>query len=114
MDAPEQGSASQKAPRLTTSTTTTGSATKNKSGETFLARPYRWFQHNTFAPHFLSGAWVNPALGYLVAIVFQLLVSLAILGLVHVYPFFRFPAVPLILVILLVALGWGAGPSIVA
>ena len=114
MDAPEQGSASQTAPRLKTSTTTTGSATKNKSGETFLVRPYRWFQHNTFAPYFLSGAWANPVLGYLVAIVFQLLVSIAILGLVHVYPSFRFPAVPLILVILLVALGWGAGPSIVA
>jgi PAS domain-containing protein len=40
--------------------------------------------------------------------------TLAIFGLVHVSPTFRFPEGPLILVILLVALGWGAGPSIVA
>ena len=114
MDASEQVPGSQKAPRLTTSATANSSAAKNKPGDALLARPYHWFQHNTFAPNFLSGAWATPALGYVVAIVFQLLVCTAILGLVHFYPSFRFPAVPLILVILLVALGWGAGPSIVA
>ncbi len=105
---------SQKAPKLTTTTIGNNSVAKKEPGDILLARPYRWFQHNTFAPNFLSGAWATPALGYLVAIVFQGLVSLAILGLLHIYPSFRFTAVPLILVILLVALGWGAGPSIIA
>lgn len=114
MDRSEQVPGSQKAPKLKTSATVNGFDAKNKPEGIFLTRPYHWFQHNTFAPNFLSGAWANPLIGYLVAIVSQLLVSLVILGLVHVYPFFRFPAVPLILIILLVALGWGAGPSIVA
>lgn len=119
MDAPEHAPVSQKTPKLTTFAATNISAEKINPRNTFLAlrlvaRPYRWFQHNTFTPNFLTGAWANLALGYLVALVLQLLVSIAILGLVHFFPSFRFPAVPLILVILLVALGWGAGPSIVA
>ena len=81
-----------------------------KNAEVALAEQ----QENTFAPGFLTGPWASPALGYLVALVFQLVISIAILALIHFYPSFRFPSVPLILVILLVALGWGAGPSIVA
>jgi PAS domain S-box-containing protein len=109
---------SQKVPELTTQTTTNTSSNNAHRGKPLplhiATRPYHWFQENTFAPGFLSGVWANPALGYLVALVFQLVISIAILMLMHFYPSFRFPSVPLILVILLVALGWGAGPSIVA
>lgn len=108
---------SQKVPELTTQTATNISSNTQRSRPLPLriaARPYHWFQENTFAPNFLTGAWANSALGYLVALVSQLVMSIAILALLHFYPTFRFPSVPLILVILLVALGWGAGPSIVA
>src|ERR1700694_4840026 len=109
---------SQKVPQLTPQTTTTISSSKISRNRPLplriVARPYHWFRENTFAPGFLSGAWANPAIGYLVAVVFQLVISIVVLALLHFYPTFRFPSVPLILVILLVALGWGAGPGIVA
>lgn len=65
-------------------------------------------------PRFLPNIWSHPILGYLAAILLQLLVILGILALTQVYPAFRFPEGPLILVILLTALQWGAGPSVVA
>jgi len=75
---------------------------------------YQWFQVNTFSPGFLSGTWSQPIFGYLAAFVGQLVIVIGLLALIHTYPSFGFPEGPLILVILLVALGWGAGPSIVA
>jgi PAS domain S-box-containing protein len=119
MEAPKHIPVSQKVPELTTQSATNTSSSKKAQGGRPLplriaARPYHWFQDNTFAPNFLTGAAAHPALGYLVALVLQLIMSIAILALIHFYPSFRFPSVPLILIILLVALGWGAGPSIVA
>jgi PAS domain S-box-containing protein len=75
---------------------------------------FKWFQANTFAPGFLSGTWSQPIFGYLVACVGQVVIVIGLLALFHTYPSFRFLEVPLILFILLVALGWGAGPGIVA
>jgi PAS domain S-box-containing protein len=75
---------------------------------------FKWFQANTFAPGFLSGTWSQPIFGYLVACVGQFVIVIGLLALFHTYPSFRFLEVPLILFILLVALGWGAGPGIVA
>src|SRR5581483_3709352 len=119
MDAPKNIPASSKVSDFMTQTTADGSSpTKTRGNRPLLlrivARPYQWFQENTFAPDFLKGAMAHPALGYLVAFVFQAILSLGILVLIHFYPSFRFPSVPLILAILLVALGWGAGPGIVA
>ena len=119
MEAPEHIPMSQKAPELTTQAPTNSSASKRVHRGRPLAlhmatRPYHWFQDNTFAPDFLTGAVAHPALGYVVAFLLQLVMCIAVLVLVHFYPGFRFQALPLILVILLVALGWGAGPSIVA
>lgn len=119
MDAPKNIPASSKVSDFMTQTTADGSSpTKTRGNRPLLlrivARPYQWFQENTFAPDFLKGAMAHPALGYLMAFVFQAILSLGILVLIHFYPSFRFPSVPLILAILLVALGWGAGPGIVA
>ncbi len=80
----------------------------------FVIWLYKWFQANTFAPGFLSGIWSRPVIGYFVAIVGQLAIVIGLLALFHTYPSFRFLEGPMILFILLVALGWGAGPSVVA
>jgi PAS domain S-box-containing protein len=94
------------------------SSTKHQDNK---ALPFRvvqwllnWFRVNTFAPHFLSGTWSQPIFGYLVACFGQLAIVIGLLALFHTYPSFRFLEGPVILFILLVALGWGAGPSIVA
>jgi len=80
----------------------------------FVIWLYKWFQANSFAPGFLSGIWSQPILGYLVAFVGQLVIVMGLLVLFHTYPSFRFLEGPMILFILLVALGWGAGPAVVA
>ena len=120
MDTPEHIPVSPELPDFTTQTTAANASSPTRIYGNkpqllrIAARPYQWFQENTFAPNFLKGAVAHPALGYLVAFVFQVVISAGIFVLVHAYPSFRFPSVPLILVILLVAFGWGAGPGILA
>src|ERR1700730_3473284 len=65
----------------------------------------RWFSAKT---------WSHPIFGYLAALLLQLIVIIGIIALTRIYPSFRFREGPLILVILLVALGWGTGPSMIA
>ena len=95
-----------------------GSSEKQKDSKTLpihiITYLYKWFQVNTFAPSFLSGALSQPIFGYFIAIIGQLVIVIGVLALFHTYPSFRFLEGPLILVILLVALGWGAGPSVIA
>ncbi len=94
------------------------SSAKQRSGKVLpfhiVSWLLQWFQVNTFAPRFLSGTWSQPIFGYLVACVGQLVIVIGLLALFYTYPSFHFQEGPLILVILLVALGWGAGPGIVA
>ena len=75
---------------------------------------FRWFQANTFAPKFLASPWSHPAFGYLVAVLGQVLAVTAITLIVHGLPSFRFAGAIVLLTVLLVAFGWGAGPSLVA
>lgn len=83
-----------------------------------IVRPYqkllRWLRANTFTPTFFTGVWSHPILGYLFAILAQAVIGLVLLTLIRTYPSFRFTEGLFILVSLLMALGWGAGPSIVA
>ncbi len=111
MEAPKRIPALQKVSEPTEKTTTQNSTTKKAH---ITERLYQWFLDNTFGPNFLTGTVAHPALGYLIAILFQVVMSTALLVLMHFYPLFPFPSIPLVLVILLVALGWGAGPSIAA
>jgi len=61
-----------------------------------------------------SGTWSQPIFGYFVAFIGQLVLVIGLLTLFRTYPSFHFLEGTLILVILLVALGWGAGPSVIA
>ncbi len=69
---------------------------------------------STFASRFLHPSLRRPLIGYLVAIFLQTAAAIGIMLLLTTFPTFRFPEAPLILVILLVALGWGTGPGILA
>ncbi|GAC1473765.1 MAG: hypothetical protein PVSMB5_25490 [Ktedonobacteraceae bacterium] len=73
-----------------------------------------WLKRNTFAPRFLPGSLQHPLAGYLVAILLQILAITIMTLLLAAFPAFRFPAALMLLVVLLVALGWGAVPSIAA
>ncbi len=74
----------------------------------------RWLEEHTFAPSWVSGMWRAPIIGYLVAIVLQGIFVTVSLLLFHVFPTFAFAGVLEVVVVAVIALRWGAGPSLVA
>jgi K+-sensing histidine kinase KdpD len=76
---------------------------------------WRWIATNTFTPAWLTPAWSQHAsVAYLAAILLQVLAALATLVLVRVFPLLEFQGALSLLVIVLVALSWGAGPGLLA
>lgn len=79
-----------------------------------VTRLRNWLTANTFHPNWLPGALHIAGLGYVVAALLQAAaVSLDML-LVGAYPVFRVPGLLVVLVVVLVALNWGVGPSLLA
>jgi signal transduction histidine kinase len=74
----------------------------------------RWLRANTFSPPGLPPLWQHPLAGYVVAVVVQGLAVLLTLLLVIAIPGFPFPGVLVLLGIVLVALTYGAWPSLLA
>jgi len=74
----------------------------------------RWFQANTFTPLWLP-TWLRyPVLGSLVAALLQIITIFITLWLVQLFPAFSVAGLLEILVVALIALTWGAVPSVVA
>src|SRR6266699_1240770 len=61
-----------------------------------------------------EGSWSHPVFGYLAAFLLPFAAVTAMALLVQGFPSFRFQGVLVILVVLLVALNWGLGPSVIA
>lgn len=74
----------------------------------------RWFQSNTFAPPFFPETFSRPLISYLIAALLPIISVILLLGVKNIFHTNRFPNDILILVITLVAFGWGAGPSLFA
>ncbi len=68
----------------------------------------------TFAPPWLTGRWAHPTVGYLVAVLLQVSAVTGLTALTRLFPSFQFQEALVILVVLLVALTWGVGPSLLA
>ncbi|MEO7075942.1 MAG: ATP-binding protein [Ktedonobacterales bacterium] len=80
-----------------------------------LVDKLRWLATNTFAPRWLPSSlrekwWV----GYVVAVLAQALAVLADTLFVHLFPAFAVRGLLMALIVALVALSWGAGPSFLA
>jgi signal transduction histidine kinase/PAS domain-containing protein len=92
-------------------------ASNPSTGNSWFAHRWRvilrWFQSNTFSPGFLTSPWSHPIFGYLFAILGQVVAVVLIALLIQAFPDFRFPETLVLLVVLLAALGWGVGPSVV-
>ena len=73
-----------------------------------------WLVAHTFAPPFLTGRWSHPAVGYLLAVVLQVVTVTSLVELIRLFPSFQFQEALVILVVLVVALTWGAGPGLLA
>src|SRR5215472_14389585 len=77
-------------------------------------RLIRWIQQNTFAPHWLPEQLRQPISGYVIAVLIELATVCLILLILASFPTFEFaPILPLTGVVL-IALGWGTGPSLLA
>ncbi len=75
---------------------------------------YRWFRANTFHPTWLPKGLRYPISGYLAAVLLQVIAVLATLLLTQLFPTFIYPGALEFLTIILVAVTWGAGPSVIA
>src|SRR5215472_3563126 len=71
-----------------------------------------WMRRNSFSPHWLPAKWQLPWLGYLSAILLQGLAGLLTMARHAWSPDFVLPGVVELLVVAVVALAWGAGPSL--
>ncbi len=76
--------------------------------------PTRWLRANTFVPRWLPERWRHPLPGYLIAVLLQILAVGAMILLVTAFPQFGFVEAPVTLVVIAMALTWGAGPSLAA
>src|ERR1051326_9050089 len=88
---------------------------------TYLPRPSSawqalraWLQARTFAPSWLPAPWRSPLVGTLVAVLLAGGATGLTLVLVDTLPVFVLPGMLPLLVIVVVSLTWGAGPSLLA
>ena len=77
-------------------------------------KAYCWFQDNTLAPSWLPASWRRPLVGYLMAVLLEVLAVSITLLLSDKLPIFALQGSLVILGIILVALNWGAGPGVLA
>jgi len=73
-----------------------------------------WVRANTFAPSWLPARLRHPALGYLAAVVLEVIAVALTLLLTMGMPAFSLLGLLVILGVALVALNWGGGPSLLA
>jgi signal transduction histidine kinase/PAS domain-containing protein len=73
-----------------------------------------WLRDTTFVPPWLPARWRHPLTGYLVALLIDVVTASVTLLLITLSPVFGLEGVLLIAGVVLVALAWGAGPSLLA
>jgi signal transduction histidine kinase/PAS domain-containing protein len=77
-------------------------------------KPIKWFLTHTFTPQWLPRPWNNPIVGYLVAIILQFIAIIVTTLLTQLFSSFTYTGLLEVLVVALVALNWGVGPSLIA
>ncbi|MBA2286887.1 MAG: PAS domain S-box protein [Ktedonobacteraceae bacterium] len=89
-------------------------AYQGRSSSLPWVRAYRWFLANTFSPHWMPLWLRHPFVGCLVAVLLEVAAVFITALLGHIFPGVSFSGLLAGLVIALVALNWGAGPSLFA
>ena len=75
---------------------------------------FDWFEATTFSPDWIGMPWSRPATGYALALLAQLAAFAITAALTQVFPTLRFYESLTLLIIFLVAWGWGTGPALIA
>ncbi|HEU5200708.1 MAG TPA: ATP-binding protein [Ktedonobacterales bacterium] len=78
------------------------------------SRIAHWFQANSFAPRWLPEWLRHPLFGYLLAVIIELAAAVVLMLLISLFPSFAFRGILTDVGVLLIALGWGAGPGLCA
>ncbi len=92
-----------------------GQPTKRQNGQLFSQRAFvKTLFTSRYTPRFLPRPLQSRAAGYLSALLLQMLVAAGLILLIKIYPNFQFSKSFALLVVLLVALAWGVGPSLFA
>jgi signal transduction histidine kinase len=91
-----------------------GGTTHPRAPRRALSPVWRWFAANTFLPEWLPARLRHPLSGFVVAAALELLSAFCTLGLVLIFPSFSYVGTLELLVVALIALSWGAGPSLAA
>jgi PAS domain S-box-containing protein len=86
----------------------------NKKTEPFWRRLIRWFLTHSFTPQWLPKPWNHPIVGYIIAILSQFIAVIVTMLLTQLFPSYTSTGLLGALAVALVALNWGAGPSVVA
>ncbi|HEY7779279.1 MAG TPA: ATP-binding protein [Ktedonobacterales bacterium] len=73
-----------------------------------------WLRANTFTPRWLGQGWRHTATGYVAAVLLEIAAVVMAQELIYHYPGFGLAGEIEILAAMLVALSWGAGPSLLA
>ncbi len=74
----------------------------------------QWLGASTFTPSWLPDRWGHPLVGYLMAVLLQAAATIVTLLLIDTVQPFLFPSLLATFIVALVALTWGAGPSLLA
>ncbi len=77
-------------------------------------RWWPWLLAYTFVPRWVPARWRRPAIGYALAALLQVVTAAISWLCMRASPTFSYPGLLEILVVALVALSWGAGPSLLA
>lgn len=80
----------------------------------FWQTVYQWLQINSRAPGWMPARWRHPLVGYLLVVPLMVVAIALDLGILYIFPKFEFDDLPVTIMILLIALAWGAAPSIFA
>ncbi|GAC1361583.1 MAG: hypothetical protein NVSMB44_15450 [Ktedonobacteraceae bacterium] len=99
---------------LRTLSTTPGRHTLASQQKTGWNSLFEWFEAATFSPDWVARPWSRPVAGYALAFAGQLLAITVIAVLSQFFPTLRFCESLLLLVVFLMALGWGIGPAFIA
>jgi len=75
---------------------------------------WQWLHANTFVPQWLPARWRHPATGYLLVVLLQVLTAIINRLLIGYFSSYSFPGVVELLIVALIALSFGAGPSLFA
>jgi PAS domain S-box-containing protein len=86
----------------------------DRHAQEYWRGPLRWLQQNSFAPGWLPVSLRHPLFGYLVAVLLDLAAVASLLLILSFFLSFAFLGMLPVVVVLLVSLGWGAGPGLFA